>query len=216
MAIDKESKKDRERKNNRDRRDFVQDSKDIKHGFWVKPRPWVFVLLVSMEALNFTMGPPFWYALGISYKDKGWTEAARICMQVANFANPWSEFAKRADAYSKARLPAHPISEEAQQGNIEGFNLDAEGRTDEAIVVFKSLIARYPDFEWPYNNLAGIMLDNNDPEAARVLSSKALQINPYYANAHMTLADALQRCGESEEASKHRAKATELIQASGN
>ena len=192
----------------------MQEKKSEKKGR--KPRHWALILLVCMEALNVIMGPKFWYELGVTYKDRGWTEAARMCMQASNIANPWSPYGKRADAYRKARLPAHNISQEAQDANIDAFNMDAAGRTDDAIIAFKALIAKQPDFEWPYNNLAGILVEHGQYEDAQLLSSKALQINPYYANAHATLADALDHLGQPDQANKHRAQAYELIKDCGN
>ena|SRR5579883_2245876 len=134
---------------------LIQDQKQT-HTFWTKPRPWVFCLLLGMELLNFAFGARLFLYLGILYKSRGWTEASRILLQCSSFSNPWDKYAKQAEAYRRVRLPRHNIPHDAQEQNIDAFNLDQNGQTEEAVALFQQLIKKYPDFEWPYNNLAQI------------------------------------------------------------
>lgn len=190
---------------------LVEEARDIKRGFWTKPRPWVLFLILGLELVNFTCGPMVFYRAGVQYKDKGWIEASRICLQWANWANPWSFWGKRADAYMRARLPKNNISQDAQSRNIDGYNLDESGQTDKAIKTFEKLISDCPKFEWPYNNLANIMLESGDAARAKELCEQALAINPDYANAHVTLGLVFDKLGNEKEASRHREEARRLL-----
>lgn len=188
---------------------------DEKHGFWTKPRPWVFVLLVAMEGLNIVKGPSLWYDLAVKYKAAGWTEASRMCCRLATFANPWDPDGKKAEIYSRVRLPKYDTAKEDQFKNIDGYNLDATGRSEEAIKVFEELIKTRPNFEWPYNNLANIRLERGEVDVAIELCQKALAINPDYANAYITMGNAYLQQGKRDEAKASMAKAAELLKGCG-
>lgn len=194
---------------------IVEDSKDIKQGFWTKPRLWLLVLLLFLELLNFLIGPQLFYRSGVQYKNAGWIEASRICLLAANWANPWSPLGKQAEAYSRARLPKRNATKAEQQRNILGYNQDALGNTQEAIATFEALIKDSPDFEWPYNNLANIMLEQGNQLRAKELCDKALAINPDYANAHLTLAKVLEAQGKTEQAREQVEEAKRLLEATG-
>jgi tetratricopeptide (TPR) repeat protein len=181
---------------------LIKDEKDL-HNVWTKPRPRLLLLLLIIEAVNLIYGPQFFYTEGIIYKGKGWTEASRILMHCANFANPWSEYGKMAEAFCRICLPRHNIPEEYQQKNILAFNLDAEGKQEEAITIFEQLIKERPDFEWPFNNLANIRAERREFDKAQELSESALKINPDYANAHITLGQIYALKGERKLAEKH-------------
>ncbi len=190
---------------------IIQDEKEIRSGFWTKRRPILLILLVCLEVLNFNFGPQFWYIRGLQYKDRGWTEAARIFFQFAAWSNPWSETGQMAESYMKIRLPINKIPPAIQEKNIDAFNLDALGNTDRAIAAFEALIKERPDFEWPYNNLANIKIDLGQLKEAEKLSTQALKINPYYANAHITLARSLKRQKRDKEAKEHLDEAKTLL-----
>lgn len=193
---------------------LVEDSKS-HHGFWTRPRPWVLVLLLSASIANFILGPRAYFNAAVEYKDRGWTEASRIFLRMAEWANPWSEWGRKAEAYRKCKLPRHNISEAAQGRNIDAYNLDEMGNTEAAVTTFKQLINDCPDFEWPYNNLANIMLESGKLDEAKSLCQKALSINPDYANAHITLAMILAKQGEREAAESQLASARKLLNACG-
>ncbi|MBX9685517.1 MAG: tetratricopeptide repeat protein [Candidatus Obscuribacterales bacterium] len=189
---------------------IVSESKDASR-FLGKPPVWVYIASGLLLVFIFLCGPTVFFALGIQYKDKGWTETSRVCLKIANLSNPWSPIAKKAEAYMKVRLPRHNISEQAQQANIEAYNLDAIGKTDDATALFENTISEFPDFEWPYNNLAGIKLEQGKLDEAKILCEHALKINPDYANAHVIMAQILAAQGQEEAARIHKDKAEELI-----
>lgn len=164
-----------------------------------------------MELLNFNFGAPFYYELGLKYKDRGWTEASRILLTCSEWSNPWNPYSKKAAAFKKVRLPKNNVSPKDQERNIDAYNMDAAGSPEEAAKQFEQLIKDCPNFEWPYNNLANIRLDQGRAEEAEVLCQRALNINPDYANAHITLALALSQLHKDELARKHQAAADKLL-----
>lgn len=181
---------------------LIQDEKDT-HNIWTKPRPRLLLLLFSIEILNLLFGPQFFFYEGLIYKDKGWTEASRILMHCANWANPWSEYGKKAESFCRICLPRNNIPEKFQQENVQAFNLEADGQQKEAIEIFERVIKERPDFEWPYNNLAAIRAERGELEQARELSEAALKINPDYANAHLLLGQVYHLQKEDELAERH-------------
>jgi tetratricopeptide (TPR) repeat protein len=193
---------------------LIQDEKQT-YSFWTKPRPWVFILLVTMELLNFTFGARFFYDLGIVYKNRGWTEASRFLMGCATWSNGWDPYAKKAEVFSKICLPKKHIPQAVLEQNIDAFNLGQAGKTEEACRAFEDLIKAHPEFEWPYNNLAGIKIEGGKAEEARELCEKALAINPDYANAHITLGLALKELQQDDLSRKHLMEGKRLYAALG-
>jgi tetratricopeptide (TPR) repeat protein len=97
---------------------------------------------------------------------------------------------QRARRFLNTKLPANPIGRDAEQRNIEGYNLMVSNQKEEAKKVFTKLIEDYPRFEWPYNNLAGIYVEESNAAKAEQLCRQALEINPHYTNARTTWAQA--------------------------
>lgn len=125
---------------------------------------------------------------GVDYKAKGWTEKARESLTKAMQLDS-SAIGFKALMYLRSRLPAHFQTPEAEQLNISGYNLSYSGQQPEAEQVWKDCIKRYPNFEWPYSNLAGQYMEAGHPEKALPLLEKAVDINPYYTNALRNLSD---------------------------
>lgn len=153
----------------------------------------------------------YYWKLGHYYKELGWTEKSRAALKQAVVIAPSSPAGHKASLYLNARIPVAPIGAEAEQANITAYNLNYYGRSDEAIVEFKKVIAAYPNFEWPYCNLSGIYIDRGRYEEARALLDKALAINPNYANAWRNLAQVNAYEGKQAEATKCRQKFEELL-----
>lgn len=134
------------------------------------------------------LSPRELYELGVHYKQLGWTEQARDALTYAMEGDPDGDWGVRSKQFFQARLPRHPVPLMAEQRNIEGFNLMAEGDMEGARLTFRKLINDYPDFEWPYGNLGYLYLsEGNLKEANRVLE-QALDINPNYLNGWLHLA----------------------------
>lgn len=122
-----------------------------------------------------------YYTLGLAYKGKGWVETSRQAMAKAREADPQSLYAHSSDVFVKVALPRIPISKEAEEGNIEAYNL-MSGDGAIAAKAFRDLIEKYPKFEWPMGNLASMYLDENNLGEAEKLINAALEINPDYLN----------------------------------
>lgn len=139
-----------------------------------------------------------YYQQGLTYKAYGWTEKARNSMiEAQKFDNQTRD---KARTYIRTHLPLYPISKEAEQMNIKGYNLMASRRSTYAIDAFKKCIAKYPQFEWPYGNLGLLYMKQGDFENARYYLNKAIEINPSYVNALHHLTELELRLGHKKEA----------------
>ncbi len=136
------------------------------------------------------------YEQGIDYKAKGWTERSRETLKQAINLDK-GEIGFRALSFLRSKLPAHEQSQEAEQLNILAYNLAQAGKKGEAETVWKRCIKKYPNFEWPYSNLAAQYMDDGQYEKALPLLDKAIEINPYYTNA-------LRNMSEVQMQLKHR------------
>ena len=117
------------------------------------------------------------------YKQAGRIELSRASLLDAIKTDPDSHAAKLAQDYLKYNLPKEPVSLEAEQRNVIAFNLQKNGDIKGAKENLHNLIKDFPNFEWPYANLASIYATENNLEEAERLLKKALSINPDYANA---------------------------------
>lgn len=132
--------------------------------------------------------------LGIKYKAMGWTEQARDALHFAIQAGSDPEIVESAERFLRTKIPRFPVPLFAEQKNIEGFNLMSTGNVDQAQELFEELIRDFPDFEWPYGNLAVLYLHTQKIEEAKELLEKSLAINPHYVNGwlHMATAKSLE------------------------
>jgi tetratricopeptide (TPR) repeat protein len=150
-----------------------------------------------------------YYYLGVYYKQKGRTEYSRAALQEA-IRRDKGEIGFKALSFLRSHLPAHPISQEAEQLNIEGFNLLHKGKDyTGAERVFRQCIARYPNFEWPYSNLGGLFVQLGQPGKGLPFLEKATQINPFYTNALRCLSDAHSALGHRDKAIQYLKDAVE-------
>ncbi len=130
-----------------------------------------------------------YYDLGLKYRTAGWIERCRDALKRAIKAKDAGTIAEKASIYLKSRLPVASIPPEAEKRNIEGYNEYISNPT-KAKEIFAQLIKDYPDFEWPYSNLANYYLRNGDTKSAIPLLEKAIQLNPFYQSALMLMAEA--------------------------
>lgn len=133
--------------------------------------------------------PLSYYEEGIQFKQRGWVERSRRSLSMAVELDK-GEVGKKAASFMRAYLPAHPITREAEQLNIQGYNYDHGGHLVEAKRVFSECIVKYPDFEWPYGNLGSILVSQGEVEKGIELLEKALTINPWYRNGLLHMAHA--------------------------
>jgi serine/threonine protein kinase len=150
-----------------------------------------------------------YYYLGVYYKQKGWTEYSRAALQEA-IRRDKGEIGFKALSFLRSHLPAHPVSHEAEQLNIKGYNLwqkaaDYKG----AERVFRQCMALYPNFEWPYSNLGSEFVELGQPKKGLPFLEKATQINPFYTNALRHLSDAHIALGHRDKAIQYLKDAVE-------
>jgi tetratricopeptide (TPR) repeat protein len=131
-----------------------------------------------------------YYNLGIEYKKMGWTEQARDAMTLAAENAEDVQVADRARRFLKTKIPRFPVPLLAEQKNIKGFNLMAEGDAAAAKKMFEELIRDFPDFEWPYGNLSAIYLQEGKHGRAKELLRTALKVNPDYVTGWLRMAEA--------------------------
>jgi Tfp pilus assembly protein PilF len=181
---------------------------------------WGLVCFQSNFPVNWEKLPPHkvpegltakkYYELAIQYKHMGWTEQARDSLNKAIGIEPEGEYSERARRYLQTKLPRQPVAKEAEQRNIQGFNQMFGGDIKAAKQTFKELIAEYPNFEWPYSNLASIYLQEKQLQQAKELLDRALEINPYYVNAWRHLSEVYKLMGKEELVSECTTKIAEL------
>lgn len=130
-----------------------------------------------------------YYEEGLECKRRGWVEASRRALSMAVEMDK-GEVGHLAALYMRAYLPAHPVTREAQDLNIRGYNLQFGGRPEEARRAYRECIQRYPDFEWPYGNLGALMVSQGEVQEGIEVLEKALAINPSYRNGLLHMAHA--------------------------
>lgn len=90
-----------------------------------------------------------YYELGLQYRLAGWVGAAREALSRVVEMDGADALAKKASKVLKTQLPKEPVPLEAEQRNIEGYNL-MFSEPEKAKQVFKDLMGQYPDFEWAF------------------------------------------------------------------
>lgn len=124
----------------------------------------------------------------VSYKRAGRIELCRTTLNKAIEKDKSGKVGPIARAFMIRQLPKQSVALEAEQRNIIGFNQAANGDLVAAKTTFRNLIHDFPDFEWPYANLALICIKENRIDEAEQLLTKALTINPNYVNGWTYLA----------------------------
>jgi Flp pilus assembly protein TadD len=87
---------------------------------------------------------------------------------------------------------------EPQARFMKGLVLADEGKTDDAIALFRTLLADYPELPEPRNNLAVLYAKKGEYALARDELERAVQAAPDYAVAHENLGDVYARLAEVE------------------
>ncbi len=143
-----------------------------------------------------------YYDKAVEFQTFGWTEKARAALNKAIDINPNGAIGKKATEYLHAKIPANVVPEVAERLNNRGDNL-MNGDNPSAIKIFQECIEKYPQFEWPYSNLAQIFIsEGRAPEALQLLQ-KALEINPRYTNGLRNMVDAELTLGNREGAKRY-------------
>ena len=87
-------------------------------------------------------------------------------------------------AYRSFRVdPAHVYLETEADVNRLGYELLRDGKTDDAIEIFKLNVEAYPRSANTYDSLAEAYVKKGNKEEAIKYYSKALEVNPQFASA---------------------------------
>lgn len=87
---------------------------------------------------------------------------------------------------------------EPQARFMKGLALADQGRRDEAILIFRAVLADFPELPEPRNNLAVLYAQQGEYALARDELERAIQTAPDYAVAHENLGDVYARLAEVE------------------
>jgi len=121
--------------------------------------------------------------------------AATSCMATAAWADDIDDAHRMlqrgevaaAGARADALLAKAP--KEARPRFLRGMVLMAQGRSGDALAVFRALTEDYPELPEPYNNLAVLHGARGDYEAARMALEAAVRARPDFATGHENLGD---------------------------
>lgn len=120
---------------------------------------------------------------------------ALLALSLSALADEYTEVQRMSSsgalAQALARADAHLTSKprDPQMRFMRGVILTEMGRKSEAEDTFLTLTRDYPELPEPYNNLAALLADRNELDAARSALDMALRNDPAYATAHENLGD---------------------------
>lgn len=149
--------------------------------------------------------------LGKQYKQNGWIGQSQDALKRAQLLAPAnSATAEESYRYLKAKVPHAQVSLEVEAENINGYHAMAKGNLAKSKEIFGRLMKDYPDFEWPYLNLATAYTKDGQIDEAKFLLRKLLSINPEHVEAWASLARIHAATFEIAEAQQAVAHANEL------
>ncbi len=145
------------------------------------------------DAVPDNLEPSQYYELGLRYRLGGLVGLAREALtRVVNLA-PGSAMAGKASLVLRGQLPRAPVPPAAEQRNIEGYNLMSSNPAA-AKEKFQALMREYPDFEWPFSNLAWMYFGEGKIEEAHGLAKYLLSVNPEHVRSlHLAMKIALKQ-----------------------
>jgi tetratricopeptide (TPR) repeat protein len=117
------------------------------------------------------------YELGLRYRLAGWVGLAREALSRTVELDRSGPLAAKAQKVINTQLPRLPVPPQAEQRNIEAYNLMSSDR-ERAKAIFTELMSQYPDFEWPFSNLAKLYIQEGKLNEARGLGKYLLSVNP--------------------------------------
>jgi tetratricopeptide (TPR) repeat protein len=121
--------------------------------------------------------PSQYYELGLRYRLGGLVGLAREALTRVVDLAPGSAMAGKASLVLRGQLPRAPVPPAAEQRNIEAYNLMSSNPAA-AKDKFQALMREYPDFEWPFSNLAWLYFDEGKIDEAHGLAKYLLSVNP--------------------------------------
>jgi len=127
------------------------------------------------------------------------SEAARkVYAQALREARDLIDRKQYGDAITRLDRVTAEHPREPQARFLKGIALADQGHTDEAIALFRALLADFPELPEPRNNLAVLYAQKGEYALARDELERAVQTAPDYAVAHENLGDVYARLAEVE------------------
>jgi Flp pilus assembly protein TadD len=157
------------------------------------PRFAALVLLASLAIASFAQSPP------ATQDPRQMDETQRKAYaQTLHEAKDLLDRKQYADATSKLDKLIAERPREPQARFMKGVALTDQGKTDDAIAVFRALLADFPELPEPRNNLAVLYAEKGEYAQARDELERAVQAAPDYAVAHENLGDVYARLATVE------------------
>ena len=137
--------------------------------------------------------PIQYYELGLLYRIGGLVGLAREALTRVVELAPNSAIAGKASLVLRGQLPRAPVPPLAEARNIEAFNL-MRTNPEAAKEKFKALMNDFPDFEWPFSNLAWMYFEEGKVEEAQGLAKYLLSVNPEHVRSlHLSMSIAIRQ-----------------------
>lgn len=168
--------------------------------FKVKRNAEVVVLKVPRVEMTAKIPPKLtarqYFELGVQLRDFGLPDAAREALVKARNMDPSGEAGQLAAKVIRARLPRfNPVGEPNDMLNIALMHRYGH-KEEESEHLFKEIIEKYPEFEWPYKHLTGLYIERKQYKEAKEVATKLLEVNPDYARGWELLGFAKQGLGD--------------------
>jgi Flp pilus assembly protein TadD len=154
----------------------------------------VLLLLFSCAAASaLAQSPP------VTQDPRDMGEAGRkVYAQALHEARDLIDRKQYAQAIAKLDALSQERPREPQARFMKGIALSDQGKVDEAIAVFRTVLAEFPELPEPRNNLAVLYAQKGEYALARDELERAVQAAPDYAVAHENLGDVYARMAAVE------------------
>lgn len=155
------------------------------------------------------LSPEEYYKLGVAKRKKGLPNESRLAFSLA--AKDQGLIGKLAKQELRSELPIHYVPYSALNLNNQAYNLLKSGDFPAAKKLFRQCVNRYPNFEWPYLNLAiAINVLDGSLEEPEKLIRKVISINPNHTNAWIAMAMLAEQKGDLNKSKTCMQKARTL------
>lgn len=168
----------------------------------------IIVLIFIVQSVRLNVAQRL-YDWGVQYKAMGWPAGSREAFNWAATFGHGSPIAIAAIRYRDTKLPRHPVVGDAIALNIQGYRANEEGDRASARRIFVECIRLYPDFEWPYNNLFSLCIDEGKLGEGEIYGRKAIELNPKYVNVLVNMAILKEQQNDPAEARSYLNRALE-------
>jgi tetratricopeptide (TPR) repeat protein len=150
------------------------------------------------------------YELGIELREVGNVSGACIALEQAVSMDPTGDAGIRAKKVLLARMPRFEPPPQAMNVYRVAFSCRMNHDYVKAEALFRYLIKEWPKYEWPYKQLADILINENRLSDAEVALNQLKALNPDYARGWRTWARLKKIQGDEKGAQECYKHALEL------